>query len=105
MSLNAFTPIQGATQAIAATTTSQSITLSEAGKRANQLFISFGIFTTATGVHINTGVGSATATTSDMFINRLNSNVIISKSPGDDTIAVITDAVTCTVYITPGDGK
>jgi hypothetical protein len=96
---NNFTPLTGAGQSIAATTTSASITF--AGESLNQADL--WIFNAGTDyVFCRWGVGAQTATTAGTPFPSGSVN-IVSRN-GADTLACRANTTTATVYIMPGNG-
>jgi hypothetical protein len=96
---NNFTPLTGAGQSIAATTTSASITF--AGESLNQADL--WIFNAGTDyVFCRWGVGAQTATTAGTPFPSGSVN-IVSRN-GADTLACRANTTTATVYIIPGNG-
>jgi hypothetical protein len=96
---NNFTPLTGAGQSIAATTTSASITFS--GESLNQADL--WIFNAGTDyVFCRWGVGAQTATTAGTPFPSGSVN-IVSRN-GADTLACRANTTTATVYIMPGNG-
>lgn len=111
MNVQPFTPLVGQTQAILATATSQTITLTAAGAAVSCVYVYNG---TTTPVAVRTGLASAGSVTAvapvvgtpgDMVIP-VGSYKVISKGLAD-TVAVVTaiTAGTGDVYITPGEGQ
>jgi hypothetical protein len=96
---NNFTPLTGAGQSIAATTTSASITF--AGESLNQADL--WIFNAGTDyVFCRWGVGAQTATTAGTPFP--SGSVSIVSRNGADTLACRANTTTATVYIMPGNG-
>jgi hypothetical protein len=98
-----FTPSDGETKSIAATTTSQSVALSTAGE--DQIVVTNTDAVTNTRVaHVAFGDSTVTAATSDMPILP-SSRYLLSKPPGATHVAVRMSTGTATVYFTPGRGS
>lgn len=94
------TPLPGAGQSISATTTSASVTLNAVGAAATRVEI---VNSGTTPVAVRIGAGAQTAVAADYVILGGQSR-IISKAPGNDTVAAIMLSGTATIYVSPLQG-
>lgn len=93
-----FQPSRDTNQVVSPTAASATATIS-AGNRSVRLVNSGSAIC---HVRIGTSISAATATTADLPI-RANSEIIVSKDQGEDTVAYISASGT-TLHIQPGEG-
>lgn len=92
-----FTPSTGAGVSISATTTSASATVSAAQRDVR--IVNAG----TAAVFVRFGTGTATATTSDMYMPA--GAIEVFDKGTNDKVAAITASGTATVYIVTGEGQ
>ena len=91
-----FNPVRGANQVATPGAASASVSINPVSKSVRLVNSGANI------CHVRIGTGAQTATTADLAI-RANSEVIVSKGDGEDTLAHISAAGT-TLHIQPGEG-
>lgn len=91
-----FNPVLGANQVTTPGAASASVAINPISKSVRLVNSGANI------CHVRIGAGAQTATTADLAV-RANSEVIVSKGEGEDTLAHISAAGT-TLHIQPGEG-
>jgi hypothetical protein len=91
-----FDGIRGGVQNITTSGTSQSVTISESSNSVR--LVNTG---TTNPCHVRIGRGSQTATTADTVV-RANSEIVLRKADGENTVAVLQSGGATTLYIQPG---
>lgn len=92
-----FEPRKGANQNVSPAAASASVSIDAKAKSVRL------VNTGATNVcHVRIGEGAQTATTADLIV-RANSEIVVSKAEGEDTLAYISAAGT-TLSIQTGEG-
>lgn len=91
-----FNAKRGDNQVLTATATSQSVTIDAVAKSVRILNGGLSV------AHVRVGTGAQTATTADTPILG-NSDLVISKGDGEDTLAYIS-AVGTTLHVQTGEG-
>jgi uncharacterized protein (DUF849 family) len=94
--VNQFSPGVGANQVVTPAAASASVTVNSQSKAVRLVNSGAGI------CHVRVGTGAQTATTADLPV-RANSEVIIRKADGNNTVAYISAAGT-TLHIQTGEG-
>ena len=94
-----FQPSRGGNQVVSPAAASATVTISGGSKSVR--LVNSGS-SNICHVRIGTAESAATATTSDLPI-RANSEIIVSKAEGEDTVAFISASGT-TLHIQPGEG-
>lgn len=98
MSVNApYNPRRGANQPVTAAAASASITIDPAAKSVRIVNVD-----AANVAHIRIGTGAQTATTADMPV-RPNSEIIVTKAEGENTLAYIS-AAGAALHVQTGEG-
>jgi GTP cyclohydrolase III len=97
MTTRPFNAQKGANQVLTANSSSQSVTVD-----ADALSVRVVNSGTSNIAHVRIGKGPQTATTSDTPI-RANSEIVLSKASGDDTLAYISASGT-TLHVQDGTG-
>jgi len=95
--INAFAPGNGTNQAISGSTTSSSVTVDRGAKYARIVNLGSNL------VFVRCGYGAQTATAADTPVHG-NTSLVIYKGEDADTVAAITAASTCTIYVQTGEG-
>lgn len=93
-----FQPQRGVNQVLTTTGTSQSISLDPVAKSVR--LVNAGA---TNPCHIRIGTGAQTATTADLVI-RANSEIVVQKSDGEDTLAYIQSSGGTTLHVQTGEG-
>lgn len=98
MAVNApYNPRRGANQPVTAGAASASITIDKAAKSVRIVNVD-----AANVAHIRIGTGAQTASTLDMPV-RPNSEIIVTKGDGEDTLAYIS-AAGAALHVQTGEG-
>lgn len=98
MAVNApYNPRRGANQPVTAAAASASISLDPVAKSVRIVNVD-----AANVAHIRIGAGAQTATTADMPV-RPNSEIIVTKGDGEDTLAYIS-AAGAALHVQTGEG-
>lgn len=93
-----FQPTRGSNQAITTGAASASVSIDPVAKSVRL------VNTGATNpCFVRIGKGAQTATAADMII-RANSEIIVQKGDGDDTLAHLQSAGTTSLYVQTGEG-
>jgi len=100
---SAFLP-KTTTKTLSGTTASSSATFSETDKDGDCLRLVVATVVTATVIFVRCGRGAQTATAADIAIPAVAGAYVIGVGTGVDTVAVITDAGTASVYACKGEG-
>lgn len=93
-----FCPGKGAAQNLTTSGSSQSVTIDAVAKSVRV------VNTGATnGFYVRIGKGSQTCTSADTFV-RANSEIILAKGDGEDTLAYLQNTGATTVQVQTGEG-
>lgn len=93
-----FQPQRGANQIVTTGAASASITLDATAKSVRIVNVA-----ATNPCHIRIGTGAQTATTADMVI-RANSEIIVQKADGENTLAYIQSGGATTLHVQTGEG-
>lgn len=95
-----FEPIRGANQIVTTGAASASVTINPTAKSVRLVNVGA---TNPCHVRVGTAVSGTPATTADLVL-RANSEIIVQKGDGENTVSYIQSGGATTLHIQPGEG-